>query len=115
MSVQTSELAPATRVASRKLGPTRGSGSPSASARAACETSTLASTCGRWLTAASSRSCVAASIATGRAPEEVRARVLHPAGLGPGHGVAAHETLVVDGLHERALGGAHVAHNAVGT
>src|SRR3954452_5092281 len=69
MSVHTSELAPATRVASRKLGPTLGRGSPSPRAPAACTTSTLASTWGRWDTAASSRSWVAASMATGRAPK----------------------------------------------
>src|SRR3954468_2784361 len=54
-------LAPATRVRSRKLGPVRGNGSPSATAPAACETSTLARTCGRWLTAASMRSWLAAA------------------------------------------------------
>src|SRR4051794_5343019 len=73
MSVQMPLLAPATRVASRKLGPTRGSGSSSRSTvRAACETSTVASTCGRWLTVASRRSCESASSATGRAPNDSR-------------------------------------------
>ncbi len=41
---------------------------------AACATSTLASTCGRWLTAASRRSWASASIATGRAPRALTSR-----------------------------------------
>ena len=43
-------------------------------AAAACEASTLARTCGRWLTVAMSRSWVAASIACGRAPRSAIAR-----------------------------------------
>src|SRR5215211_1209000 len=75
MSVQTLELAPATRVASRKLGPTRGSGwSSRASTRAAWDTSTFASTCGRWLTVASRRSWASASMASGRAPKPTSRR-----------------------------------------
>ena len=57
-------LAPATRVASRKLGPIRGSSLWDV----AWATSTLASTCGRWLTTARRLSWVVASMATGRAP-----------------------------------------------
>ena len=54
MSVQIALGAPATRVASRKLGPVAGSRSPpAASVAAAWATSTLASTCGRCETAAS--------------------------------------------------------------
>ena len=54
---------------SRKLGPTWRSASPCSESRAAAwEASTFASTCGRWLKTATSRSWVAASTATGRAP-----------------------------------------------
>ena len=137
-----SVFAPATRVASRKLGPTRGSASPcSSSARAACETSTFAITCGRWLTVASSRSCVSASIAIGRAPdrddeamqpfvqepggalarrqvpgralEQVRARVLDTGGLRAGDRVAADEALVGDRLDDPPLRRADVGDDAV--
>ena len=56
MSVQIALGAPATRVASRKLGPVAGSRSggsgPASSVRAACATSTFASTCGRCETVA---------------------------------------------------------------
>ena len=69
MSAQIAGLAPATLVVSRKLVPTSGSRSDSSeSAVAASPTSTLASTCGRWLTVAITRSWVAGSIACGRAP-----------------------------------------------
>src|SRR5215216_2647835 len=69
MSLHIAVLAPATRVMSRKLGPTWRSASPCSLSRvAACDASTLARTCGRWLNTATSRSCVAASTATGRAP-----------------------------------------------
>ena len=69
MSPQIVGLAPATRVVSRKLGPNSGRRSDSsAAAAAACWTSTLAITCGRWLTVAISRSWLSASIAWGRAP-----------------------------------------------
>ena len=74
MSRQIAVLAPATRVMSRKLGPVAGSRSPSSvRARAACATSTLASTCGRWETVASMRSWVSASSAAGRAPRPTAA------------------------------------------
>ncbi len=70
MSVQIALLAPATRVASRKLGPTAGSRSDSSPSRpAVCATSRLASTCGRCDTQAIRRSWVSASIAVGRAPK----------------------------------------------
>src|SRR5436190_1832771 len=70
MSVQTALLAPATRVLSRRLGPTAGRlrCSPAPTVRSACATSRLASTCGRCETHASSRSWVSGSIAVGRAP-----------------------------------------------
>ena len=45
-----------------------------AGSRAACATSALASTCGRCETVAISRSCVSASIATGRAPSVASSR-----------------------------------------
>ena len=73
MSAQTTGLAPATRVASRKLRPTSGRRSPSLPIDpAAAATSALASTCGRWLIAAISRSWSSASIAIGRAPIPAR-------------------------------------------
>ena len=75
MSPQIAGLAPATRVVSRKLVPTSGSRSDSSeSALAASLTSTLASTCGRWLTVAITRSWVSASIACGRAPRSATVR-----------------------------------------
>src|SRR5215210_7157192 len=75
MSLHIAVLAPATRVMSRKLGPTCRSASPCSSRRpAACEASTFASTCGRWLKTATSRSCVSASTATGRAPTSTTKR-----------------------------------------
>ena len=75
MSSQIAGFAPATRVVSRKLGPTSGSRSDSsASAAAASWTSTFAITCGRWLTVAISRSCASASIACGRAPRSATVR-----------------------------------------
>ena len=75
MSPQIAGFAPATRVVSRKLGPTSGRRSDSsAAAAAACWTSTLAITWGRWLTVAISRSWVSASIAWGRAPRSAIAR-----------------------------------------
>src|SRR3954463_9040292 len=75
MSVQMPLFAPATRVASRKLGPTRGSGSSSRSTvRAACETSTLASTCGRWLTAAGGGACETGAGGAGGGPRGGGAR-----------------------------------------
>ena len=70
MSVQIALLAPATRVASRKLGPTAGSRSePSPSRLLAWPTSALASTWGRCDTHAIKRSWVSASIAVGWAPK----------------------------------------------
>ena len=71
MSVQIALFAPATRVASRKLGPTAGRRcAPRRAERGApaWATSTLASTCGRCDTLAIRRSWVSASIAAGRAP-----------------------------------------------
>src|SRR5919206_39166 len=73
MSVHSAGWAPATRVASRKLGPVGGSVSPP-SARVAWATRRLASTWGRCETAAITRSCVAASMATGRAPRPATRR-----------------------------------------
>ena len=73
MSVQIALLEPATRVASRKLGPVAGTASPAAIAPAAWATSTLASTCGRCETVAIKRSCNSASTAVGRAPNLLRA------------------------------------------
>ena len=66
-------LAPATRVASRKLGPVAGGRSPP-SASSAWATRTLATTWGRWLTAAITRSWTSASITAGRAPRPVSSR-----------------------------------------
>ena len=123
MSPQIAGLEPATRVVSRKLGPTSGIRSESrVSSAAAWATRTLATTCGRWLTVAISRSWASASIACGRAPspatvalqavveeaagalgrgqvpagalEEVGAGVLDPGGLRAGQRVAADEALV---------------------
>ena len=75
MSVQIASLAPATRVASRKLGPVAGSGSCwSASASAAWLTSTLATTCGRCETLAIRRSWTTGSIAVGWAPSPATKR-----------------------------------------
>src|SRR5438876_382213 len=75
MSVQIALGAPATRVASRKLGPAAGSRSPPASSvSAACDTSTFASTWGRWETVARIVSWVSGSIA--RALGGVVARVV---------------------------------------
>ena len=75
MSPQMAGFAPATRVVSRKLGPTSGSRSDSsASVAAASRTSTLAITWGTWLTVAISRSWVSASMAWGRAPKSAMAR-----------------------------------------
>src|SRR5664279_5182543 len=75
MSVQMALLAPATRVASRKLGPTAGRRSDSSPSRpAACVTSRLASTCGRCETQAIRRSWVSASMALGRAPKLTSSR-----------------------------------------
>ena len=109
------------RVAEARCRPRAGARTPPPSAAAASPTSTLASTCGRWLTVAISRSWVSASIACGRAPrsatdaleavvvdaaralgrrqvparalEQVGARVLDPRGLGAGERVAADEPL----------------------
>ena len=126
MSTQIPGLAPATRVVSRKLGPTSGSRSESSpSVAAASPASTLAIT-RRWLTVAITRSCVWASIASGRAPssaiarcrrsyrsplercvgtrhqrdalEQVRPRVLDPRGFRPGERVLADEALSVCGV-----------------
>ncbi len=137
MSPQIAVLAPATRVMSRKLGPTCRRASPCSDSRAAaCEASTFASTCGRWLKTATSRSWVSASTATGRAPtihqeavqalvqqaarllvrrevpdrvlEQVGARVLHAGGLGTRDRVAAHEARVRHAAHEVLLRRAHV-------
>src|ERR671910_2465830 len=75
MSLHIVVFAPATRVMSRKLGPTWRSASPCSERRAAAwEASTFASTCGRWLKTATSRSCVSASTATGRAPTSTTKR-----------------------------------------
>ena len=78
MSVQIALLAPATRVASRKLGPTAGRRGESAVAEQRSRpgaTSRLASTCGRCETHAIRRSCVSASIAVGCAPKLVEQAV----------------------------------------
>ena len=69
MSRHSAGFAPATRVASRKLGPVAGRPcDSSSSSRAAWPTSTFASTCGRWLIVAIRRSWASAAIAAGRAP-----------------------------------------------
>ena len=132
--------APATRVASRKLGPVAGIRSPP-SAPAACATRTFASTCGRCETAAIVRSWSAGSTTSGRAPmpgqeavhalqqhaarrrlrrqvpgravEEVLARVVDACDLGAGQRVAADEALVgARGLDDLALRRADVGHRA---
>ena len=134
--------APATRVASRKLGPVAGRrSSPAARTWAAWATSTLASTWGRCETAARMRSCVSASIAAGRAPsprssavqplvehargargrgqipgralEQVGPGMAHARRLGAGQRVAADEARVVVGGHDGPLGRAHVGDHAV--
>ena len=75
MSAQIVGLEPATRVVSRKLGPTSGSRSESrASSAAASLASALATTWGRWLIVASRRSWAAGSIACGRAPSAETSR-----------------------------------------
>ena len=143
MSVQIALLAPATRVASRKLGPDRGQPlDPSPSRPAACATSRLASTCGRCDTHAIRRSWVvgvdrrraraeaaeqpvqalvehAGGAASGGrqvpggAVEEVLAGVLDAGGLGARERMPADEALVGGGRGEHALGRADVAHHAV--
>ena len=123
MSAQIAGLEPATRVVSRKLGPTSGIRSESPlSAAAASAARALATTCGRWLTVAIRRSWragvdrlragaeagdgalqavvedAAGALCRGQVPagalEEVRAGVLDPGGLGAGQRVAADEALV---------------------
>ena len=142
MSVQIPLGAPATRVASRKLGPVAGSRSPPASsASAAWETSTFASTWGRWETVARIASCVWGSIATGlalspcrqpvqplvedargrwarrqvpgRALEKIRPRVFGAGVLGPRQRMAADEPRVVVRGDDRPLRRADVGHDAV--
>src|SRR5918996_2857545 len=85
MSAHMAVLAPATRVMSRKLGPT-GSVSPCAAAR---EARTFARTCGRWLKTATARSCATGSTATGRAPTSTTKRCSRsyrrPSEWGSGH------------------------------
>ena len=141
MSPQIAVDAPATRVASRKLGPVAGSLSRSSlSARAAWATSTLASTCGRWETAAISRSwvvgverlrpraeldeqAVQALVEDAgrprrrrqvprRAVEQLGAGVLDARRLGAGERMAADEARVGDGGDDRPLGRADVGHDA---
>ena len=78
MSVQIALLAPATRIASRKLGPIGGQALALASPPirpAAWAASRLASTCGRCETQAISRSWVSASIAVGMGAEAPQQRV----------------------------------------
>ena len=143
MSVQIALLAPATRVASRKLGPSAGSRGPSSrrAAPAACAASRFASTCGRCETQAIRRSWGPASIAVGRAPRltssgaaarrarrrSPRAGVRYqvapsnrsaracstPAVSAPGQRMAADEPLVGPGGRQQALGRADVADHAV--
>ena len=143
MSVQIALGAPATRVASRKLGPVAGSRSPpAASARAAWETSTLASTCGRcetvarivsWVVGVDRRRpgararaaagagarrarprCVAVGVRYQVAPSNRSARACStPGGLGAGQRVAADEPRVVVGGDHGALGRADVGDHAV--
>ena len=62
------------RVAKARSRPPAGARTPRESAAAASPTSTLASTCGRWLTVAITRSCVSGSIACGRAPRSATVR-----------------------------------------
>ena len=73
MAPHSAGLAPATRVASRKLGPVAGGRSPP-SASMAWATRTFATTWGRWLTAAITRSWTSASMTAGRAPRPVSRR-----------------------------------------
>ena len=142
MSRQIAVLAPATRVMSRKLGPVAGSRSPSSeSARAACATSTLASTCGRCETVASMRSWVSASSAAGArrgrsssrcrrsysvprvpavgvryqvAPSNSSARAWRtPAFSAPASGCPPMKRSSSHRLHDGALGRADVGHHAV--
>ena len=142
MSVQIALGAPATRVASRKLGPAAGSRSPPASsASAACATSTFASTWGRCETVARIVSWVSGSIAAGRAPsadeqpveplvqdargrrrrrqvpgralEQIGAGVLDPRALGARQRMPADEPGVPMGGDDLALGRADVGDDAV--
>ena len=69
MPAQIAGLAPATRVASRKLGPTAGSRSPRSSAAGGLGDEHVGEHVRQVAeTAAIMRSCVAGSIACGRAP-----------------------------------------------
>ena len=143
MSGQIVELAPATRVASRKLGPVAGTSSPSPSSARGLRRR------GRWRrrAAGATRSPSrgrgrAASIAAGCAPmptsasvqplverarrrrprrqiprravEEVGARVLDARGLGTGERMSADEARIVAIADDRPLGRADVADRAVG-
>ena len=76
MSAQIAGLEPATRVVSRKLGPTSGMplGVAAQLGRRLGRRARWRRTCGRWLTVAISRSWASASIACGRAPSPATAR-----------------------------------------
>ena len=142
MSVQIALGAPATRVASRKLGPVAGNRSrPASSASAASETSTFASTCGRCETVARIVSCVSGSIAAGRAPrptsrrcrrsysiaggdrgrsqvpgravEQVGTGMIDPGVLRAGERVPADEPRLRVRRDDRPLGRADVGHDTV--
>ena len=72
MSIQIRGFAPAMRVMSRSEPPACVSGSCPSTREAPVWLATMfASTCGTWLVSATSRSCAAASIATGVAPTSV--------------------------------------------
>ena len=144
MSAQIAGLEPATRVVSRKLGPTSGIRSESRlSSAAASAASALATTCGRWLIVASRRSWArgvdrlragaeagdgalqavveqaAGALCRGQVPagalEEVGAGVLDAGRLGPGQRVAADEALVVAERGDQlALGRADVGDHGLG-
>ncbi|OLE24101.1 MAG: hypothetical protein AUG49_14185 [Catenulispora sp. 13_1_20CM_3_70_7] len=68
MSGQMAGFAPATRVASRRLGPMPGPALSREVCSAARNRSTFARTWGRWLVTAITRSWVSASVAAGCAP-----------------------------------------------
>ena len=142
MSPHIAVFAPATRVMSRKLGPTWRSASPCSSSRpAACEASTFASTCGQVaehgheavvrlgvhrhrprpnvhheavqpLVEQPARLLVRRQVPDG-ALEEVGAGVLHARGLGARDRMAAHEARVGRARHEVLLRRAHVGDERV--
>ena len=141
MSGQIVALAPATRVASRKLGPVAGTSAPSPSARAACADEYVREDVRqvrdarhdavvhrrvdrRGLRADPDQRTVQALVeragggqtrreVPGRALEQVGARVLDAGGLGAGQRVPADEARIGASGDDRALGRADVADRAV--